>query len=254
MRTGIWLLATVLALFSPLVPAQAAGPEHPMASKTMFTDHESCDFCGMNRNAFARTRYVFTDSRGEHYTCSIHCVAAMSRKTGEEPRNVRVALYLDPATMVPADKAVYVIGSQAAGTMTATSKLAFADRESAEAFVRQNGGKIADFSAALAAARRDLGTWGGGMHGMGKGGMHGMGKGGMHQMMGNMGGGMGHGGSQANGCPHGNDPSACPEGCPHAADCPKHKTMMMQGKEGTSSPSGHPMQQDGGAGHGMGGM
>ena len=232
MRTGIWLLTIVLALFVPLASAQAAAPEHPLGGKPMFTDHESCDFCGMSRNAFGRTRYVFTDSRGEHYTCSIHCVAAMSRQSGEEPRNVRVALYLDPKTMIPAEKAVYVIGSKAAGTMTATSKLAFADRESAEAFVRQYGGKVADFAAALAAAKSDLGTWGGGMHGMGKN----MGKGGMHHMMGNMG------------------PNGMRHDCPNAANCPKHQMMMrQQGGDSAPSGSGRTMQH-GGADGGMGGM
>ncbi len=164
MRTVTILTAIVVALLA-VAPLWAAPPQHPISKPQAYTDHASCEFCGMNRNAFARTRYVFADSQGEHYVCSIHCVAAMSRQSGEEPTNVRVALYLDPKTMILVENAVYVIGSSAAGTMTAKSKLAFADRKAAEQFAAQYGGTLADFATALAAAKEELGSWSGRKHG-----------------------------------------------------------------------------------------
>ncbi len=167
--------AMVILLVGLAVPA-LAGVAHPMNKTTEYsnyTDHVACEMCGMDRNAWARTRYIFTDSRRTHYVCSIHCVAAMSRKSGEPAREVRVALYLHPEKMIEAAKAVYVIGSSAPGTMTATSKLAFADRDEAEDFIERFGGKIAGYDDAFAMALAELGEESGGMpmHGKGHEGM-----------------------------------------------------------------------------------
>ncbi|MHB8810810.1 MAG: nitrous oxide reductase accessory protein NosL, partial [Desulfobulbaceae bacterium] len=61
-----------------------------------------------------------------------------------------------PEKMVPAAQAFYVVGSTAPGTMTAVSKLAFADRAAAEKFAGEYGGKVTDFTAAYQQAVAEL--------------------------------------------------------------------------------------------------
>lgn len=116
----------------------------------------SCPNCGMMLKKWAHTNYEFNNSEGHYRTCSIHCVADMSKKSGEEPKNVRVALHLHPEKMIPAEKAVYVIGSKAPGTMTMLSKLAFRSEAEAKKFASENGGKIGAFPDAFAAATAEL--------------------------------------------------------------------------------------------------
>lgn len=130
--------------------------EHPLKNPPIYTEHKRCDNCGMDRNKWARTRYDFDTSKGRFYTCSIHCVAVMSYKLKEEPRNVMVAEYLRPEKMLDADKASFVIGSSAPGTMSPISIIAFPSREEAERFASRYGGKVADFKEALGEAKREI--------------------------------------------------------------------------------------------------
>jgi nitrous oxide reductase accessory protein NosL len=169
MRLGRIAFALVLGLmmafisFSPAAGSGAkemSGPcavEHPFKKPPKLTTHLRCPNCGMNRNMWARTRHVFKNSEGEHYTCSIHCLADMSVRTGEAPGAVRAAVYLHPKKMISGDQAWYVVGSKAPGTMTMVSKPAFAGKAEAEAFAAQCGGKVVRFPQALAAAKKPLG-------------------------------------------------------------------------------------------------
>lgn len=115
-----------------------------------------CSNCGMMLKKWASTNHQFINSEGNFRTCSIHCVADMSKKSGEEPQKVLVADYLQPNKMFPVEKAVYVIGSSAPGTMTMVSKLAFGSQGEAKKFVAEKGGKIAAFPDAFAAAKEEL--------------------------------------------------------------------------------------------------
>jgi len=133
--------------------AERISIEHPFRTAQKFTDHERCDNCGMNRNAWARTRYEVTTSKGAFYTCSIACVAVMGMKLKEEPRNVRVADYLHPMRMMEAEHAFFVMGSTAPGTMTAVSKIAFEEKQSAVEFAARYGGRVVRFRDVLDAAR-----------------------------------------------------------------------------------------------------
>jgi copper chaperone NosL len=147
-----WLLVV------PICLSLLIGCAGLQTAKTVQAQQEmaACPNCGMILKKWAHTNHEFTNSEGHFRTCSIHCVADMNKKSGEEPRDVRVALHLHPEEMIPAEKAVYVIGSKDPGTMTKVSKLAFKSRADAEKFVAQKGGKIATFSEALAAATAEL--------------------------------------------------------------------------------------------------
>lgn len=168
MRAGriavIVVLGLIMAVFS-LTPGLASeakkmqGPcavEHPFKKPPKVTTQLRCPNCGMNRNMWARTRHVFKNSEGEHYTCSIHCLADMSVRSAESPEDVRVAVYLSPDKMISAAQAYYVVGSKAPGTMTLASKPAFAGKADAEGFAAQCGGKVVQFQQALTAATKPL--------------------------------------------------------------------------------------------------
>lgn len=130
--------------------------EHPIKAPQKYTDKKRCDNCGMDRNKWARTRHEFKTSKGEFYTCSIHCVSELSMKLKEAPRDVKVAEYLHPEKMLDAGMAFYVIGSKAPGTMTRKSKIAFPSKEEAEKFAARYGGTVAGFEIALSEARKEV--------------------------------------------------------------------------------------------------
>lgn len=130
--------------------------EHPFKEPPEYSKHVRCDNCGMDRNKWARTRYSFDSPHGEFHTCSIHCLAVLSIKLKTVPRNVKAAEYFHPENMLDAEKAFYVIGSSAPGTMTMSSKIAFSSREEAEAYSREQGGRTAGFDGAMNAAMNEI--------------------------------------------------------------------------------------------------
>lgn len=130
--------------------------EHPIKNPPEYTDKKRCDYCGMDRNKFARTRHEFQNSKGRFYTCSIHCVAVLSMKLKEEPVDVKVAEYFHPENMLEAKKAVYVIGSALPGTMTKKSKIACASEEEAERIIGKYGGAPHNLEEALAEAKKEI--------------------------------------------------------------------------------------------------
>ncbi len=153
---GLILLALVAP--SPSLAGSAKTPNvaHPIVTAHVYTKHLRCVNCGMKLNMWARTRHEFTLSSGEYQVCSIHCVAEMARQKQETPQNVKVAVYLEPETMIAAEQASYVVGSTALGTMSAVSIIAFASGEAAQSFAAEYGGKIMSFTEALAKASAEL--------------------------------------------------------------------------------------------------
>jgi nitrous oxide reductase accessory protein NosL len=130
--------------------------EHPMKDPKMYSETMMCPNCGMMINMWARTRHSFHHAEGDFTTCSIRCLADKIESSGTDADNVQVAVYIDPDKMIPAEQSSYVIGSTAPGTMTMKSKIAFADRASAEEFASSYGGQVVDFQGALAAAEMEL--------------------------------------------------------------------------------------------------
>ena len=58
--------------------------------------------------------------------------------------------------LIDAEKASWVIGGKIPGVMTKTAKWAFADKKDAEAFIKENGGKLANFEDAMKATYDDM--------------------------------------------------------------------------------------------------
>ena len=130
--------------------------EHPIKKPKMYSKTMRCPNCGMMINMWARTRHSFHHQEGDLTTCSIRCLADKTVSSGAEPTDIQVAMYIDPEKMIPVEKAAYVIGSAAPGTMTMKSKIAFADKNSAEQFASNYGGEVVDFQGAFAAAKMEL--------------------------------------------------------------------------------------------------
>lgn len=152
------LLLTLLSTSGITLAASAKAPPvaHPIVAPHLFTKHLRCPNCGMKLNMWARTRHTFSLSSEEQEVCSLHCVAEMARQSRETPREVMVALYLEPETIIAATQAFYVVGSRAAGTMSAISKIAFAKREAALNFTADYGGQVMSFAEALTEASEEL--------------------------------------------------------------------------------------------------
>jgi len=102
-----------------------------------------CPKCGMTLPMFYKTNHVATDEKGvvKQY-CSIHCLAEDALNHSLKDMKV-----VDNTTLkfIPVEKAYYVVGSKKKGTMSMVSKYAFGTKEAAEAFQKENGGKIMKF-------------------------------------------------------------------------------------------------------------
>jgi copper chaperone NosL len=116
----------------------------------------SCEQCGMDRVVFARSRMLIVYADGTSAgTCSIHCaVLEMRAHKGKKVKSLEVADY-NTKQLMAAATAVWVIGGNKSGVMTAVPKWAFATRAGAEKFVNENGGKVATFSEALELAEHE---------------------------------------------------------------------------------------------------
>ena len=114
-----------------------------------------CPQCGMNLPMFYKTNHAAeVDGKVKQY-CSIHCLVEDMEKNHKKPVNIRV---VDVTTLkfIPVEKAFYVVGSNVKGTMSMTSKYAFATKEAAERFAKEHGGRVTDFKGAYEEAKKDF--------------------------------------------------------------------------------------------------
>ncbi len=89
-------------------------------------------------------------------TCSIHCAAGeISVNRDKTLLKVFVADY-HTKKLFRAEEAFWVIGGDKAGVMTRRAKWAFKDKEKAERFVRENGGRLGTFHHAMEATFKDM--------------------------------------------------------------------------------------------------
>ena len=119
--------------------------------------HKTCKYCGMDREKFAHSRMLVEYSDGSSLgTCSIHCVALdLAQTFDKQPKAIMVADY-NKKNLIDAEKAYWVIGGNKPGVMTKTGKWAFADKKDAEAFIKEHGGKLANFEDAMKSTYDDM--------------------------------------------------------------------------------------------------
>jgi nitrous oxide reductase accessory protein NosL len=117
---------------------------------------EWCPVCGMNIAAYYKTSHTSKiHNHQDRQYCSMRCLAVDMQEQKIDLNDIRV---IDSSTqkLIEAKSAYYVVGSDVSGTMSKVSKLAFADKESAEDFNIEHGGKMVDFTTALKMAQESL--------------------------------------------------------------------------------------------------
>lgn len=117
---------------------------------------KSCQQCGMDREFFAHSRMmiVYDDgtSTGE---CSLNCaVVEMKQSKGKKVKALMAADYVTKE-LIDAHTAIWVVGGRKGGVMTSEAKWAFAKKEDAQNFVRENGGRVTTFDEALDLALKE---------------------------------------------------------------------------------------------------
>lgn len=110
----------------------------------------TCQFCGMDRTAFAQSRMLVIYADGTTVgTCSLNCAATEMK---QHPTNkVKALMVGDYRTekLLDARAATWVIGGKFPGVMTSVAKWAFDSRFAAEQFITENGGTLATFDECL---------------------------------------------------------------------------------------------------------
>ncbi len=113
-----------------------------------------CPECGMTLPMFFKTNHAATVEGKVKQYCSLHCVVEDSKK-GSKLSDIKV-VDVSSLKFIDAAKAFYVVGSSKKGTMSTVSKYAFAGQADAEAFAKENGGKIVKYAEAYKTAEGDF--------------------------------------------------------------------------------------------------
>jgi copper chaperone NosL len=141
--------------FMPRTPADP-DPLHDELEK-----YPRCPYCGMDRRQWHHSRHlVHYDDDLVDGTCSLHCTAiSLSLNIDRGPKTIYAADFASDEPVRPlvnVDRVQYLIGSTLPGTMSARSKMAFADPAAAAAARQTHGGELGDFGEALTAAHLDM--------------------------------------------------------------------------------------------------
>lgn len=149
MRPTSWAISLTLAVTLLLTGTAVAFDD--------VTAQPTCAYCGMDRGKFAHSRMVVGYDDGTSFAaCSIHCAAVdMAVHIDKAPVRIQVGAF-DSKQLIDAAAAVWVIGGNKPGVMTRRAKWAFADKPSAERFVKENGGVISGFEAVMEASYQDM--------------------------------------------------------------------------------------------------
>lgn len=117
----------------------------------------TCVHCGMDRATFAHSRMVVTYDDGTTVgTCSIHCLAIdLAINIDKAPSGLLVGDF-NSKELIDAEKAFWVVGGNKPGVMSKQGKWAFAKKEDAEAFVKENNGILATFDEAMKATYENM--------------------------------------------------------------------------------------------------
>jgi copper chaperone NosL len=116
-----------------------------------------CQYCGMDRSKFpqSRVRVVYQDGSIVE-PCSIHCAALeLGTHLDKTPKAIKVHDY-NTKEFIDAEKAFWVIGGKQPGVMTLRAKWAFAREPEAQAFIKENGGKLSSFDDVMKATYEDM--------------------------------------------------------------------------------------------------
>jgi copper chaperone NosL len=144
-------------LLFAIVLSVLAAPFALAAPPADVTQFPACRLCGMDRAMFSHSRMLIAYEDGSAVaTCSLHCAAVELAVTIDKiPAKLSVADY-DGKELIDAETAAWVTGGSKKGVMTGKAKWAFASRDSADRFIKANGGAIANFDEAIKASYDDM--------------------------------------------------------------------------------------------------
>jgi predicted RNA-binding Zn-ribbon protein involved in translation (DUF1610 family) len=113
-----------------------------------------CPKCGMTLPMFYKTNHAADVNGKTTQFCSIHCLAE-AMADGSKVTGVKV---VDNTTLKFIDviNSWYVVGSSKPGTMTMTSKYAFAKKTDAQKFAKVYGGKVMTYYDVLNSVKETL--------------------------------------------------------------------------------------------------
>jgi copper chaperone NosL len=119
--------------------------------------HPNCTYCGMDRAKFAHSRVFIEYEDGSTFgACSLHCAAIdMAVNIHKAPKSILVADYSNKK-LIDAESAIWVIGGNQAGVMTARAKWAFEYLADANSFIKNHGGDLASFERAIKTSYEDM--------------------------------------------------------------------------------------------------
>lgn len=153
-----WMTATGDACPGDGTPLQfipkGAPDSDPLTNE--LSKYPKCPYCGMDRTKFNHSRHLVQyDDDLVDGTCSIHCLAlSLALNLDRGPKAIYAADYGSPKEIKPlvsVDDATYLVGSSLKGTMSAVSKMAFAEQAAAEQAMAAKGGELVGFDEALRA-------------------------------------------------------------------------------------------------------
>ena len=149
--TGSLIVANadkMMKMFQSVNPSQATLVQTNKTKKF-------CPICGMTLPMFYKTNHSATHNHETKQYCSIHCVVEDSEINKSDLKDIKV-VDVKSLKFINASEAFYVVGSKKKGTMSMISKYAFADIKDASKFAKDNGGKVMDYNAAYAEAKKDF--------------------------------------------------------------------------------------------------
>ena len=164
-------ITIILAIFAALLfvgcaDSSSATPKHSKARFQTVSakqailiqkgeNRESCVICGMNLLTFYKTSHAAETKTGsKRQYCSLHCVVEDNEINKTDLVNLKV-VDTNSLKLISVYKAFYVVGSSKPGTMTRTSKYAFAKKSEAEAFAKEFGGKVMNFNDTYTVSMKD---------------------------------------------------------------------------------------------------
>jgi len=165
---SITLISAIFATLL-LIGCTDSSTATPKSSKAMFQsvsagqatilqkgeNKDSCPICGMHLQKFYKTNHAGETKDGTKQYCSIHCVVDDNELKKTDIKDLKV-VDTNSLKFIPAHKASYVAGSSKPGTMSRTSKYAFAKKSDAEAFAKEFGGKVTNLNGAYTSAMKDF--------------------------------------------------------------------------------------------------
>lgn len=138
--------------------SQASFASVPIEKVTLLQEGENKNkgvICGMPLDKHFKTNHSALLNGEIRQYCSLHCLAEDLHVKQLPLSNIRV-VDVSSLNFIDATQAFYVVGSRMKGTMSQTSKYAFASEEDAKLFAAKNGGEIKTFDEALRVAIKDF--------------------------------------------------------------------------------------------------